>query len=72
MSGGQAANPYWFYVSTPTDMYGIDEYETVIARLAPGTWYTAVATYDEWVHAFDEPSGFEGWVAKDVVTPYEA
>lgn len=71
-SGGQISHPYRFYVSATTDLYGIADYGTVIARLVPGTGYTAKATYDDWVHVFDESSGLEGWVVKDAVTRHEA
>ena len=64
MSGGGLSDPYWFYVAASTEVYGLENYETVVGRLVPGDWYMAKATYDEWVHAFDEPSGLEGWIAR--------
>ena len=68
MSGDRPVDPYWFHVTEATEMFGLDDYETVVGRLVPGTWYGARATYDDWVHAFDEGSSLEGWVAKHAVT----
>ncbi len=63
-AGGQLVDPYWFHVTEATDLYGLDEYESILGQLAPGAWYLAKATYDEWVHVWDEESGLEGWAAK--------
>lgn len=67
MAGEGASDPHWFYVSAPTDVYDLDDYNTVIGRLQPGNWYAAKATYDEWVHTVDQTTGVEGWVAEHAV-----
>ena len=64
-----AGGVYWFYVGQPTPMFGLTDFERVIAQLIPGTWYLAKATYHEWVHAADENSNMEGWIAGWAVEP---
>ena len=48
-------------VSASTDVYGLNNYETIVGQLVPGASYTAVAIYERWVHILDEISRLEGW-----------
>ena len=60
--------PYWFSVDQPTTMYGLEEYKEV-GQLAPGSWYLARGTYGEWIHAVDQQSAVEGWIATRAARP---
>ncbi len=71
-AGSSAVDPHWFYVTAPTEMYGLDNYDDVIGQVEPGSWYEAKAIYDDWVHAVDQSTGREGWVAKDAVNRHNA
>ena len=59
-SGISAIDPHWFYVTAPTEMYGLDNYGDVIGQVEPGSWYEAKAVYDDWVHAVDHESVIQG------------
>jgi hypothetical protein len=60
--------PYWFYVDEPTPMFGLEEYREV-GEAVPGSWYLAVGTYGDWVHASDQQSMVEGWIAARAAKP---
>jgi hypothetical protein len=60
--------PYWFSVDRPTTMFGLEEYKEV-GELAPESWYLARGTYGEWIHAVDEQSAVEGWIAARAARP---
>jgi hypothetical protein len=54
--------PYWFYVDRPTPILALDEYRE-IGEFVPGSWYLAKGSYGDWIHAANETSTVEGWIA---------
>jgi hypothetical protein len=60
--------PYWFHVDEPVPMFGLEEYREV-GEVTPGSWYLALGTYGEWIHASDEQSAIEGWIAASAARP---
>ena len=60
--------PFWFSVDQPTPMFGLDEYKEV-GEVVPGSWYLAVGTYGDWIHAADQDMSVEGWIAARAAKP---
>ncbi len=60
---------FWFYVTEPTPLFGLEDYSTVVGELSPGSWYLAQGTHGEWVHAVDSATNVEGWVAGPAAQP---
>jgi hypothetical protein len=49
-------------------MFGLEEYKEV-GEIAPGSWHLARGTYGEWIHAVDQQSAVEGWIAARAAKP---
>jgi hypothetical protein len=60
---------FWFYVTQPTPLFGLEDASTVVGELSPGSWYLAQGTHGEWVHAVDGATSVEGWVAGPAAQP---
>ena len=60
-----SAGAFWFYVSQPTPVFGIDDHRTVAGQLQPGSWFLARDTYGKWLHVEDKASGLEGWISSE-------
>ncbi len=70
MSGAvPAGGQFWFYVTQPTAVFGIEAYNDVVGELTPGDWFLAQGRHDEWVHVSDEATGIEGWVSGESAHP---
>jgi hypothetical protein len=62
MNGG----PYWCYVMGAIEVLDLDDHDTVVGSLQPGTWYLAKREVGGWAHVVVR-DGLEGWVPQTAV-----
>jgi len=62
MNGG----PYWCYVMGTIEVLDLDDHDTVVGSLQPGTWYLAKREVGGWAHVVVS-DGLEGWVPQTSV-----